>query len=103
MRGHTADFGYALNRQCWGRGYATEAARTVTAWALSLPGVYRVWATCDTENLASVRVLEKTGLVLEGKLRRSMVRPNLSEKPRDTFVFAKVQDDPTNTYASPDC
>ena len=50
-----------------------------------------------------MRVLEKTGLVLEGKLRRSMVRPNLSEKPRDTFVFAKVQDDPTNTYASPDC
>lgn len=52
-----------------------------------VPGVYRVWATCDTENLASVRVLEKTGLVLEGKLRRSMVRPNLSEKPRDTFVY----------------
>jgi len=94
VQGHTADFGYALNRQSWGQGYATEAARTVTAWAMSLPGVYRVWATCDTENVASVRVLEKTGLVLEGRLRRSMIRPNLAEKPRDTFVFATVQDDP---------
>ena len=55
---------------------------------------YDMWATCDTENLASVRVLKKTGLSLEGTLRRSMIRPNLSEKPRDIFVFAKIQDDP---------
>jgi ribosomal-protein-alanine N-acetyltransferase len=92
VRGHAVDFGYALNRKVWGHGYATEAARTVVAWAMSLPSVYRVWAHCDTENRASVRVLEKTGLVLEGTLRRSMIRPNLSEKPRDIFVYAKVQD-----------
>ena len=92
VRGHAVDFGYALSREVWGQGYATEAARAVVTWAMSLPGVYRVWATCDTENLASVRVLEKTGLSLEGTLRRSMIRLNLSEKPRDIFVYAKVQD-----------
>jgi len=36
VRGHTADFTYALNRQCWVHGYATEAAWTVTAWAMSV-------------------------------------------------------------------
>ena len=88
VRGHAVDFGYVLNRKYWGQGYATEAARAAVAWAMSLSGVYRVWATCDTENRASVRVLEKTGLLLEERLRR--VRPNISMIPRDTFVFAKI-------------
>jgi RimJ/RimL family protein N-acetyltransferase len=59
---------------------------------MSLPGVYRLWATCDAENLASVRVLEKTGVSLEGKLRRCTIRPNLSMIPRDTLIFAKTRD-----------
>ena len=92
VRGHAVDFGYVLNRKYWGQGYATEAARTVVAWAMSLPGVYRVWATCDTENLVSVRVLEKTELLLEGRLKRHTIRPNISMIPRDTFVFAKIRD-----------
>jgi [ribosomal protein S5]-alanine N-acetyltransferase len=92
VRGHAVDFGYVLNRKYWGQGYATEAARAVVAWAMSLSGVYRVWATCDTENLASVRVLEKTELLLEGRLKRHTIRPNISMIPRDTFVFAKIRD-----------
>lgn len=90
VRSFDADFGYVLNRVAWGQGYATEAACAVVAWLNSLPGICRVWATCDTDNLASVRVLEKAGLTCEGRLRRSTVRPNLSLSPRDTFVFARV-------------
>lgn len=92
VRGHMVDIGYVINRKVWGRGYATEAARAVSEWTMSLPGVYRVWATCDAENLASVRVLEKTGLLLEGRLRRCTIRPNLSTIPRDTLIFAKTRD-----------
>jgi RimJ/RimL family protein N-acetyltransferase len=93
VRGHAVDFGYVLNRQCWGQGYATEAAGVIAVWAISLPGVYRVWATCDGENLASVRVLEKIGLSREGLMRCCVIRPNLSEKPRDNVVFARVKGD----------
>lgn len=87
-----ADFGYVLNRRYWGQGLATEAARAVVSWVMSLPDIDRVWATCDSENLASARVLAKTGLQREGTWRRSTVRPNLSAMPRDTFIFAKVRD-----------
>ncbi|HEY9629408.1 MAG TPA: GNAT family N-acetyltransferase [Coleofasciculaceae cyanobacterium] len=87
-----ADFGYVLNRAYWGQGYATEAVSAVVAWVMSLPEIHRIWATCDTENLASARVLEKTGLLCEKRLRHAMLRPNLSLMPRDTFVFAKVRD-----------
>jgi RimJ/RimL family protein N-acetyltransferase len=92
VRGHAVDFGYVMNRKVWGQGYATEAARAVSEWTMSLPGIYPVWATCDAENLASLRVLEKTGLLLEGKLRRCTIRPNLSMIPRDTLIFAKTRD-----------
>jgi len=93
VRGHAADFGYILNRNVWRRGYATEAARAVVTWTESLSSVYRVWATCDCENFASVRVLEKVGLSREGTLRRAIVRPNLSPVPRDALIFAKVRGD----------
>ncbi|MBD2105997.1 GNAT family N-acetyltransferase [Nodosilinea sp. FACHB-13] len=87
-----ADFGYVLNRRYWGQGLATEAARAVVSWLMSLPEIDRIWATCDTENLASARVLEKAGLRREGILPRFMIRPNLSPTPRDTFIFAKVRE-----------
>lgn len=92
LENHMAGFGYLLHQQYWGQGYATEAVCTVVDWAISLPNVYRVWATCDMENLASVRVLEKCGLIFEGRLRCYSVRPNISAIPRDALMYAKVRD-----------
>jgi RimJ/RimL family protein N-acetyltransferase len=89
--GHQAELGYALARDAWGRGYATEAAAAVAGAAWALPGVYRIWARCDVENAASARVLEKVGMQREGTLRRASVRPNLGPEPRDVFVYARVR------------
>ena len=86
-----AEFGYHLDRHYWGNGYATEAARAIVEWAFSLPSIRRVWATCDTENVASVRVLEKAGLVYESTLRRAIVRPNISSEPRDAFLYSRMR------------
>jgi RimJ/RimL family protein N-acetyltransferase len=61
VRGHSVDLGYVLSRDYWGRGYATEATRAIVEWVRSLEGVYRLWATCDVENTASARVLERSG------------------------------------------
>lgn len=86
-----ADLGYVLGRQWWGRGYATEAVQSIVDWALSQPGIYRVWAMCDVDNLASARVLEKVGMSREGVLRRSTMHPNVSEEPRDSYCYAIVK------------
>ena len=87
----SAEVGFLLNRRYWGNGFATDAARAVVEWVLSIPSVRRVWATCDTENLASARVLEKAGLSREGTLRRWVVRPNISSQPRDAFMYSHVR------------
>ena len=46
----------------------SEAARAVTQWALGRPEIFRVWATCDVENAASARLLERVGMQREGTL-----------------------------------
>ena len=86
-------FGYLLARDSWGQGFATEAARDFVNMALHLPGIWRVQAYCDLENQASARVLEKSGLTLEGTLRRFLKLPNLGDAPRDVYCYAKVRDE----------
>jgi RimJ/RimL family protein N-acetyltransferase len=83
-----ADFGYILCRDHWARGLATEAVSCVVRWALAEPQIFRVWATCHPANLASARVLEKSGLTYEGRLARWEPRPNLGEDAGDSLVYA---------------
>ena len=47
-----------------------------------------MWATCDCENKASARVLEKAGLRFERVLKEYIVHPNISEDPRDSLMFS---------------
>jgi RimJ/RimL family protein N-acetyltransferase len=91
INGFKADVGYVLARRFWGKGIATEALRVVVDWALSQEGVYRVWALCDVENVASARVMEKVGMEREGLLRRNILHKNLSNEPRDSSCFAVVK------------
>jgi ribosomal-protein-alanine N-acetyltransferase len=89
--GHMAELSYVLAQDAWGRGYASEAAGRVVEAALGLSGVFRIWAMCDVDNVPSARVLEKTGMQLEGTVRRYAVRPALGPEPRDAFLFARVR------------
>jgi [ribosomal protein S5]-alanine N-acetyltransferase len=84
-------FGYVLGRSAWGRGLMTEALTEVVGWALAQPGIWRIGDLVDCENMASVRVMEKAGLQREGLLRRFGVHPNISEEPRDCYIYGKVR------------
>lgn len=88
---YKADVGYVLARTEWGRGYMTEALKAVSDYAFSLPRIYRVWAVCDIENKASARVMEKTGMRREGILRRFIIHPNISDEPRDVYLYAMTR------------
>ena len=85
------EVGYALARPHWGKGYVTEILREVIDWAFTQTEIYRVQAFCDVENLASARVMEKAGMTREGVLRRYVLHPNISDEPRDCFMYAIVR------------
>jgi RimJ/RimL family protein N-acetyltransferase len=87
-KGHMVNIGYVLARNQWGQGLMPEAVRALKAEALGLPEIFRVEATCDVDNRASARVLEKSGFLLEGRLARFTVHPNLDVKPRDCLLYA---------------
>lgn len=89
--GFKVEIGYVLARPHWGKGFITEAARMVTNWLLEQPDIYRVFATCDVENLASARVMEKVGMKREGILRRNTIRFNVGNEPRDSYIYAIVK------------
>ena len=61
----------------------TEALAEVALWAMRHDGIWRIGAGCYVENLACARVMEKAGLEREGMLRRWIIHPNISCKPRD--------------------
>jgi [ribosomal protein S5]-alanine N-acetyltransferase len=70
----SAEIGYWLSQEYWGRGIVSEALDAVTRYAMETHHLIRVYATPFSHNVASCRVLEKCGYVLEGCLRRSAVK-----------------------------
>ena len=65
MGGPETEIGWALAREHWGRGYATEAALALRDWAISARGFTRLISTIQVGNVASVRVAEKIGETFE--------------------------------------
>lgn len=64
----SVEIGYDVTPEYWGNGYATEMVVAITKWALSQPGVIRVEAETDSNNIASQRVLEKAGFIPTGTI-----------------------------------
>ncbi|MDZ7869806.1 MAG: GNAT family N-acetyltransferase [Rheinheimera sp.] len=56
------DVGYALFRQYSGQGYTSEAALAVVAYARDVLGLNTLCGIVSPDNLASKRILEKTGM-----------------------------------------
>jgi RimJ/RimL family protein N-acetyltransferase len=60
---------YALGREHWGRGYATEGARASVRFGFEHIGLERILAFAVPQNRASRRVMEKLGMTYERKAR----------------------------------
>ncbi|MFT4283512.1 MAG: GNAT family protein [Protaetiibacter sp.] len=63
-----AEIGWVIRPDVSGRGYATEAVRTLLDAAFGVYGLRRVVARIDAENTASARLAERVGMRLEAHL-----------------------------------
>ena len=63
---NTCEFGWILDKNYHGMGYATEAAKAVLDFAVQELGVTHFVAHCDSENKASQNVMSKLGLCCIG-------------------------------------
>ena len=84
---HSAEVGYWLGETLWGRGIATAALRAATPWAISMFGLRRVFAVPFSDNIGSIRVLEKAAFVKEGVMRCAAVKDG---QIKDQVLYAFV-------------
>lgn len=61
--------GYAFVATEHGQGYGTEAARTMVEFGFERLGLHRIEAAIRPDNVPSIKVVEKLGMTLEGRLR----------------------------------
>jgi [ribosomal protein S5]-alanine N-acetyltransferase len=81
------ELGYTISQAYWGKGYATEAVQAVIQFGFEKMKLVRIEAVVLPENLASARVLEKSGMQLEGVLHSYQIWKN---KPCDLRMYAIV-------------
>ena len=65
------ELGYSLAKDCWGRGYMTEAAKRLIKYAFEELRLDILMIQTGEGNIRSQRVIEKCGFTYEGTLRRA--------------------------------
>jgi [ribosomal protein S5]-alanine N-acetyltransferase len=81
---------YKMNKQFWHNGFATEAVNALIQYLFIQLNMHRIEAACSVHNLASVKVLEKVGMHLEGRTRQKLPIGGLWH---DSFLYAILQSD----------
>jgi [ribosomal protein S5]-alanine N-acetyltransferase len=80
-------FGYIISPTQWGQGYATEVCRTMMDRLKTLPHLFRIGTFVDVDNVASMKVLLKSGLVEEARLKNWFRFINQDNQPKDCALF----------------
>jgi RimJ/RimL family protein N-acetyltransferase len=76
-----AELGYWLGEKYWGRGIISKAIREIIPWAFNTYDITRIYARPFGSNMASQKVLEKAGFVLEARIKENIFKngANLDE------------------------
>ena len=70
----TAELGYYIAEDYWGKGIMTEAVKQLCDYVFSHTDIIRIYAEPFAYNIGSCRVLEKAGFQYEGTLRSNALK-----------------------------
>ncbi|MCK5378625.1 MAG: GNAT family N-acetyltransferase [Acidobacteria bacterium] len=84
---HNAEVGYGIHPEYWGKGFASEAVRSIVDFGFEKLRLHRIFGLIDPDNGASMRVLEKLGFQKEGVLRDNAFA---RERYWDHCLYARV-------------
>lgn len=96
--GRSAEIGYTLASEHWGRGFAVEAVDGLVARLFDGMGVTRVSAMLHPDNVASAQVLERTGFLFEGHTRSSYW---VGDEVSDDHLYGMTRADWTTWHDRP--
>ena len=84
----TAELGYYIAEEYWGKGIMTEAVRQLCEHVFTHTDILRIFAEPFAHNIASQRVLEKAGFQYEGTLRNNAVK---NGRVLDMKLYARLK------------
>ena len=85
-----AEVWYKIHSDYWNKGYATESLKAILNFGFEILKLHRIEAGCAVDNTASFKVLEKSGMIREGRLRQ--VLP-LKSGWSDNFEYSILETD----------
>ena len=83
----TAELGYWVAEEYWGRGIATNAIKEVCRISFEYYNITRIQAVVYFNNRRSCNVLEKCGFTMEGILRKSVFKNGQSF---DSYMYSLI-------------
>lgn len=83
-----AEIGYLLNRKYWRQGVMKQAVGAVIEFAFTTLDLHRIEADVDTENAASIGLLEQFGFEREGLFRE---RWRVYDEWQDSVMLALIK------------
>jgi ribosomal-protein-alanine N-acetyltransferase len=88
LQHRTAELGYVLSCEQWGKGLVPEAGRLLIGHVFRTTDVERIYAPIFGENVKSRRAAEKMGMTLDGVLRSSVFVRGVR---RDEAIFSVLR------------
>ena len=86
----TAELGYYIAEEYWGKGIMTEAVKQLCDYVFSNTDIIRIYAEPFAYNIGSCRVLEKAGFQYEGTLRSNALK---NGNVFDMKMYSKLKTD----------
>ena len=87
---HKAELGYWTGKPYWNQGYATEAAKSIIDYGFKHLRLNRIAARHFVRNPASGRVMQKVGMVQEGRLRKDVMKWGQFE---DLYIYGLLREE----------
>ncbi|AZA83205.1 GNAT family N-acetyltransferase [Chryseobacterium lactis] len=85
-----AETWYKLSPEVWGKGYATEALERIIQFGFEDLKLHRIEAGCAVDNIASYKVMEKSGMIREAHRRKLLP---LKNGWSDNYEYAILEED----------
>jgi len=85
----TAEIGYFIAEEYWGKGAATEAIKQMVSYVQKEFDIVRIYAEVFEFNRASMKALEKNGFYLESIRKKAAFKNNMIV---DDYVWVKLLD-----------
>jgi RimJ/RimL family protein N-acetyltransferase len=81
---------YSLYKSFWNKGFGTEALNGIIKFGFDIIKLHKIFAGCDIDNFASMKIMEKAGMRFESRWRKDRIR---NEQWTDGLGFAILEED----------